>query len=261
MQDNALWLTYLMVPPSRAEMAQAEADAAHWLQKLPAWMLPSDKTRVLSMNRAYSQPRVTCSWPVACAGGSPGYGAVPGVVVLDDLAELAEETRHLQWRQWLVLFNALQVLPGMRMTSMSGIDGGDCDGMAPPVDASGVGAVSADQAAWSAGWVEAVGLARDFVVSGMKRLAQQGLPSPVVGHELADLRGDVVAEAELAWPDNQLVVLTAEQADMANMWSEAGWRVVVLDSAGEAVAGGGDWFVAVVQAMSKSSAAGEAAFP
>ena len=259
LQRNALWLTYLMVPPSPTEMAQAKADGAQWLQKLPTWMLAADKAHVFAMNRDYSQPRVTCAWPLACAQGHLGNATVPGLVALDDVAELTEETRHLQWRQWLALFNALQVLPGMRMATMSGIDGGDCNSMSPSSAQPGAGAVSGDQVAWSQGWVEALRLVLASLVPGMKRLADQGLSAPVVGHELADEQGMVVAEAELAWPDLTLVVLTAGQADLASIWDAAGWRVMVLDDAGENVGGNGEWSVAVVQAMTESNAAAEAA--
>jgi len=259
LQRNALWLTYLMVPPSPAEMTQAKADAAQWLQKLPGWVVPTDKAHVLAMNRDYSQPRVTCSWPLACANGSLGAATVPGLVALDDVAELTEEALHLQWRQWLALFNTLQFLPGMQMATMSGIDGGDCNSMVPPVPQSGAGAVSGDQVAWSQGWIDALRLVLEALGPGMKHLAAQGLSAPVVGHELADEHGDVIAEAELAWPNVALVVLTAGQADMATIWAAAGWRVMVLDDASQNAAGYGEWSAAVVQAMSELNAAAEAA--
>jgi len=131
--------------------------------------------------------------------------------------------------------------------------------MVPPVPQSGAGAVSGDQVAWSQGWVDALRLVLEALVPGMKHLAAKGLSAPVVGHELADEHGDVIAEAELAWPNVTLVVLTAGQADMATIWAAAGWRVMVLDDAGQNAAGYGEWSVAVVQAMSESNAAAEAA--
>jgi hypothetical protein len=53
-------------------------------------------------------------------------------------------------------------------------------------------------------------------------------PVPLVGHELANERQHVIAEAELAWPESQLVLLTAAQDDMATKWMEAGWSVLLL---------------------------------
>ena len=256
MQRNAIWLTYLMVPASQVEMGQAKADAAQWLQQLPAWMQPPAKTHVLSMNRSDSQPTVICSWPMSCANGdleSLGGDLVPGVVALDDLSEQSEEVRHLNWRRWLVLFNSLQVLPSMLMTTLSGIAGGNCDALVPFSGVNVAAAVSADQLAWSQDWIEAMKDTLQPLQTGMKVLAQMGLPAPVVGHELADQRGNVVADAELAWPDALLVVLRADQADMESIWLEAGWGVLILDATGEKMTDGTEWTAAVGQTISQTT--------
>ena len=84
---------------------------------------------------------------------------------------------------------------------------------------------------------------------GMKVLAQHGLVAPTVGHELANQRGHVVAEAELAWPGGLLVVLRSDQADMESIWQDVGWRVLLLDAAGEKLADSSDWAAAVVQIL------------
>jgi hypothetical protein len=38
----------------------------------------------------------------------------------------------------------------------------------------------------------------------------------------------VVAEAELAWPDERIAVLREDQADMGAIWADAGWRSMPL---------------------------------
>jgi hypothetical protein len=54
---------------------------------------------------------------------------------------------------------------------------------------------------------------------------------------LADEHGVVVAEAEMAWLANHLVLLTFDQADLADAWSMAGWQVLVLDEISPTVEG------------------------
>ena len=66
--------------------------------------------------------------------------------------------------------------------------------------------------------------------------------------EIAFDTGEVVAEAELAWLDQQLALLTYEQADMADIWIRAGWRAMALEASGASI-GGVDWFAAVVAAL------------
>lgn len=59
--------------------------------------------------------------------------------------------------------------------------------------------------------------------------ASRGLPLPEVGFELADERGSVVGDAELAWPETRLAVLLPEQSESADAFRSAGWTVLSLD--------------------------------
>jgi len=61
-------------------------------------------------------------------------------------------------------------------------------------------------------------------------LAAEGWPPPEPGFQLLQ-NGVVRAEAELAWPDARLAVLTAGQMDFAEPFQTAGWRVVPLEDA------------------------------
>lgn len=75
--------------------------------------------------------------------------------------------------------------------------------------------------------------------------------APTVGYELADYRGNVVADAELAWPEQLIVVLREDQTDMQGVWTDAGWRVLLLDDAGQSVGDGTDWVIAVGEMTKK----------
>ncbi len=72
----------------------------------------------------------------------------------------------------------------------------------------------------------------DPAVDGVVRLCQsRGLPVPDVGYELQNEDGEVVGEAELAWPDYWLaVVLSPEDKSMAEGEGWQAWEMIeVLD--------------------------------
>ena len=237
MQRNALWLGYLMVPSTAADLVLVKNEMAGWMQPLPLWMQSPGNSHVPSLARADSQPMLVSWWPLACAGGVLEALTAPGMLVLDDLGGLDEEALHLRWRRWLQLFNTLQSLPGMVMTTVSGIKAADCE-MLKPVSAQPAAPVSlATQGATSQEWLDLLDLTLNSLRPGLRQLAEGGASPPVVGHELADAGGVVVAEAELAWLSHHVVVLTFEQDDLADIWSKSGWRVLVLDKGASTVAG------------------------
>ena len=237
MQRNALWLGYLMVPSTAADLVLVKNEMAGWMQQLPLWMQSPGNSHVPSLARADSQPMLVSWWPLACAGGVLEALTAPGMLVLDDLGGLDEEALHLCWRRWLQLFNTLQSLPGMVMTTVSGIKAADCE-MLKPVSAQPAAPVSlATQGATSQEWLDLLDLTLNSLRPGLRQLAEGGASPPVVGHELADAGGVVVAEAELAWLSHHVVVLTFEQDDLADIWSKSGWRVLVLDKGASTVAG------------------------
>jgi hypothetical protein len=87
-------------------------------------------------------------------------------------------------------------------------------------------------------------LTLDALRTGLRELAILGANPPTIGHELADVRGMVVAEAEMAWLAEHLIVLNCDQADLADAWTNAGWQVLVLDES-TATISGSDWFKVV----------------
>ena len=60
----------------------------------------------------------------------------------------------------------------------------------------------------------------------MRQWATAGLPVPEVGFELADDKGEVLAEAELAWPKERVAVLHGEQTENVAAFEQAGWRIL-----------------------------------
>ena len=239
MQRNALWLGYLMVPSTPEDLAQVNHDMAVWMQQLPEWVQSPGKGYVPSLSRKDFYPVLAASWPLGFAQGKVDGLASPGILVLDDLVDQKEQMPHLYWRRWLQLFNTLQTLPGMVLTTTSGIQAGDLATLksapAKPMAPTG----SSDHAALSQEWTELLDLTLAALKPGLRELAVMGANPPVIGHELADDRGMVVAEAEMAWLSAHLVLLTFDQTDLADAWTSAGWQVLVLDESASIVDGVG----------------------
>ena len=168
----------------------------------------------------------------------------PGVLVIDDLADQTEQKAHIAWRRWLQLFNTLQVLPGMLMTTFGGIQAGDLETLAATSKTTSTKVASTDHAALSQEWADAIGMTLEPLRAGLKELALLGTTPPEIGHELADEHGVVVAESEMAWTNKHVVLLTYDQSDMADAWKAAGWTALVLNDGNDAV-GEVPWTVAI----------------
>jgi len=198
---------------------------------LPVWMqsLPSKSLPVLSRDGV--EPRVAWRWPATLLKDEPERNAIPGLLLLDEVLSDSEQLLHLHWRHWLALFNTLQVLPGVLLMSGSGLRAGDCEALKPAM-ATPPGTAD-DGAALAAEWAAVLDQALPAVHAGLKALVASGLPPPLAGHELADERGHVVAEAELAWPQYRLVVLLPEQEDLMPAWRGAGWQPVLAKLEGD----------------------------
>ena len=106
-------------------------------------------------------------------------------------------------------------------------------------------------------WLKAIEQTLQGLQTGARLLAEAKATVPCVGHELADDRGDVLAEAELAWPDERLVVLTPGQDDMKPIWVDEGWTVMVLSDDLQTI-GAEPWWQAVGQALNVSIEGAEA---
>jgi very-short-patch-repair endonuclease len=60
-------------------------------------------------------------------------------------------------------------------------------------------------------------------------LLAQDIPRPVIGYELVSATGECVEQAEIAWPECHVAILTADAR--AHIWSAAGWQAWGIDMA------------------------------
>jgi DEAD/DEAH box helicase domain-containing protein len=248
-QRNAAWLTFLMVPATTEDKAVAEAQRAPWLAQLPLNIREPGSGFAPVMSRASGPVSVLGWWPMGLAKGHPSSQnwVAPGMVSLDGSAAADEEVLHVAWRRWLQLFNALQFLPGMLLTTSDGISAHDYDALTPPA-AGAAPAQSAAQAALNAAWQEVVQQALEALAPGLKQLAQSGAALPEVGLELIDAKGRISADSELAWAQEKVVVLRPDQADLIEHWGAENWKVVLLDES-LSLSAGEPWFAMVATSL------------
>lgn len=228
LQRDALWLGFLMVPHNTAEQGKAEQQRTAWKSRLPTHLQVQPAGFAPSQSKEGGLCRVIASWPMVAANGDLSVPwTAPGVLMLDDLAAEDEATLHTAWRQWLALYNTQQVLPGMLMTTSSGLDARDYEAL--DTNATSVTSVPpAMPAEIQAVWESVLSQVFGPLQAGLRVLATASAPPPEVGMELDDARGQVVAESELVWADARVVVLRADQEDFQTAWSGAGWTVILL---------------------------------
>jgi len=257
-QRNVLWLNFLMVPNTPDEKTFVEGKMAGLLAQLAVDMQAPKPGYAPVLSKGDAAPTVLSWWPLAYASGTREGLTAPGVVLLDDVNFKDADTLHLNWRKWLALYNQQQMLPGMLLATRTAMDAGECAGWtASPQGGAGLGSASADQQMLAKDWADAIDQALEQLRPGLRELAALQALLPLIGHELANERNQVVAEAEMAWPDKRLVLLTAEQEDMTDAWIGAGWTVLQLTE-NDLMLAGMPWPEAVVLNLNNPMSAGGA---
>jgi DEAD/DEAH box helicase domain-containing protein len=61
-------------------------------------------------------------------------------------------------------------------------------------------------------------------------LVAHGVPLPEPGFELCDEKGEIIATAELGWPDKKIAFLRDNEKDYEQIFGAKGWRTVALDA-------------------------------
>lgn len=225
LRRNAVALSFRMVPPPNDPSHEVLKAELHNLQNhLPEWMeVPTNSAPAGSKSDV--EPSVRMWWPRAFASSSTATEMSPGLVLLDDDADLQEAERLLVWRQWLQIFNSLQVLSGVLLATRRGIQGGDYFKL--PCSTGTSGGIGATTYAEEQDWTLTLDAAIAATHAGLLDLKTSGyLPPDKVGFELQDASGDICAEAELAWSSCSTVLLLAHQVEYVAQWQAAGWTTV-----------------------------------
>jgi DEAD/DEAH box helicase domain-containing protein len=238
--DAVVMSSRLLVVPDPADRASAAEAREGLAAALPDGLadVPSRTETAWSAN-GNGVAMVLLAWPRRYTEGEydAGYGAV---VLAPEVAREPEELR-MAWREWLGLFNELQVLPNTFLMTRDGIAHGDYVGLCPSqiaMSAEFTGGAQAD-----ASWQARIGEAIEDVRDGLRSLAARGAPPPDAAGVELEHHGVVQAEAELQWSEDRLVLLAAHQLEGAALWTEAGWQVVPVSDA--------DWVRKLAETLSR----------
>jgi DEAD/DEAH box helicase domain-containing protein len=154
-------------------------------------------------------------------------GARPVVLArLSDSPEAPNDHYEAEWNGFWHYFNVLQFSDDFHAVSRTGLEEDGYLSLASGPEAPAAAAPAMD--ALKADWSEALALMADGEAKEVAlAMMDRGKPAPVVGFELTNADGVVVAEAEMAWEDERLAYLAPgwETVDESN-FLKAGWRVM-----------------------------------
>jgi len=231
LRKNAMWLSFLMIAHTPPEKQVVDAGVSEWLPLLPEAMQEPGNSHAPCLSKKEAKPIVLAWWPLSYLKSQDGVMHAPGLVLIDDVNHTDNKQLRLDWRRWLQLFNTQQTLRGFRMASLSGLNAKDLD-VLHDIDPGLLAPAQPSQIAWAQEWQDVFAQSMPGLAAGLKLLADAQLTPPIVGYELADAKGQVLADSELAWPTALLVVLRADQDDLVAVWNAAGWQTELLDDDG-----------------------------
>jgi DEAD/DEAH box helicase domain-containing protein len=140
---------------------------------------------------------------------------------LDDTPGPAPEGLKNSWNESLRLLNLYQFLPHVYAITQTAFQQGQQPLQAeePSMVADGV----PDER-----WAELAEMVlEDELLPAIATMAQEHWPLPDAGFELADDRGKIIAEAELAWPHARVAVLATDEYQEA--CAQAGWYAFTIE--------------------------------
>ena len=220
-RQAAMLAARMIVPPGSDDQALASQAIQDAAGSLPDGSHDQPLDAVLALSANPTGSATFCyAWPKAFMDRVfvEGFG---GVRLSPELADSVAALKR-GWREWLALYNRVQVLPNVLLLETAGMQHGDYAELA-----LGKGAASGSVIAAVDPWHPIKALALDELQAGLDQLSEADAPLPDhVGHELASASGEVVAEAELVWDGWRLVVLAAHQEDMRAAWEAANWMVI-----------------------------------
>jgi DEAD/DEAH box helicase domain-containing protein len=154
------------------------------------------------------------------------------VIHFDPEAAGSEQHQQATWREWLRQANLFQFLPH-GLISTPGWGGAEQSPSLEPYDVwvQGASAATAAQAGSALSqeaiaWQELIRFTdprcQPLLGALQPVILNNALALPELGYELEGPKGEVLAEAELAWPDQQLAVIL--DAAEGPIFETAGWR-------------------------------------
>jgi DEAD/DEAH box helicase domain-containing protein len=136
--------------------------------------------------------------------------------------DINSDVAQLSWQKFLQFLNVGQFLPSfLAVTKHELLQGGYVNLEWVSGTVCGTGDFSDD------GWRRVASQAAEDVHEWLTVLKNSNVPLPEVGFELESLEGEIVAEAELAWPDLSVAVILGHQTEEGEpVFVEQGWKVI-----------------------------------
>jgi DEAD/DEAH box helicase domain-containing protein len=153
-------------------------------------------------------------------------------IVLDDRKpepEDGSDAYKLAWQAFLKSYNLLQFLPRVAWTTSTAIERGTYGPLTWKDPLSPQREDSEEEAVTDPGWDEVLEEVLEEFRPGVEKLLSLGVALPEVGYELQLESGEVVAEAEIAWPENKVAGLSPEQLEFAGCFTHQGWETLSID--------------------------------
>lgn len=141
---------------------------------------------------------------------------------LDDQRSDAKNFKS-NWQAFIKAANLLQFLPLCGWFTFKGIKSGIYESLDFSCQRT---SATADQSEYGALLEEALEDYRD----ALEIWLDKGGMLPVMGFELVGEQDAVVAEGELAWPEQKIICLMEEEMAYRSVFEENGWQVVLLDT-------------------------------
>jgi DEAD/DEAH box helicase domain-containing protein len=149
--------------------------------------------------------------------------------ILLDTGGAEPEVFKAAWIGFLRLYNLLQFLPAVQFATVQGTASAAYEVIQWKRAQTALGMPGHEAPpAEDPKFAELLAVVDGWLAPHLRSLGAQGCPLPEAGYELEGPGGEVVAEAELAWPDERIAVLREDQADMSAIWADAGWCAMPL---------------------------------
>ena len=146
---------------------------------------------------------------------------------LDDSDEnTGDKDFEKTWNSYLRLYNIMQFLPNVFFTTRKGIEGGHYDSLSADLANALLSPVPGKTGDVS--WQEIKELTEPLLHPLVEKLAAAGCPVPEPGFEQQDSSGEIIAEAELAWPSYSTVLLTEDQETFIPVFTGGNWQVFTV---------------------------------
>jgi len=141
----------------------------------------------------------------------------------EDLVEKAEFKPA--WNGFLRMYNVYQFIPGAVFITSRGIAEGQYLWlMTEAKEEKARVTVDAEALAVLQSMTDA------YIHPFLSFIADNGLPLPEAGYELCDENGQVIASAELGWPDQKIAFLREDEKEFVEIFTARGWRSGLLDT-------------------------------